>query len=271
MSVRPCAETTPEMSDGLARFVISLRNGSETQMGGLERYHAASTRLGYAGARDFEDIFIGSYTDDPEKAVGDLLEAIGVTRECLTDKGFDTLLRQMWQGGATDRFDSTQGVFYTARHIVKTGKIPIDDALLLAEVPEPAYDRFIDLVIHLRREWEDVSSFKQVRSEDVVAVIEVKWISASTSFSRYKDQIAKDFQRSIDRYHTLDNMYYAIPADYPQEMILEARKVMLGVFDETTGPYLKGAYGYDDAAVADARRVLEDRVYGEEFFWLIPH
>lgn len=271
MSTKPCVETTPEMSDGLARFVVSVRNGTETQMAGIERYHWASKRLGLSGARDFEEIFVGDYTDAPEKLVGDLLEAVGATKDFLTDKGMQTLVRQLWQGGATDRFDSTMGVFYTAKYLVESGKIPVTDALLLAEVPEPKYERFIDLTVHLRKSGEDVSNFKTVRSADVTAVVEVKWLSASTSFSNYKDQIAKDLQRSIDRYHTLDNMYYAVPDDYPGERIIEAQRVVLDVFDETTGPYLKNAYGYDDAAVADARRVLENRLDGEEFFWRIPH
>jgi hypothetical protein len=231
--------------------------------------------------RHLEDIFIPGRFVDADTVMHDLVEGFGRVKDYLTDKGKVAIYRQVMRNNLQDMTEKMLGVVYVVEHVMQDARFGPPLALILAEVNEADFGRRVDLVVLRKAAQDTVANIKTIRTEDVLALIEVKWLRPYTAINTadYRLQMYNDIWMDLSRHNDVRKIHWALPDNYQR---MDEAKAM--VKDLWNGNPRRGERGieanlrelyHDDpemlAKVDEWRDTLFARVDGDQFFIRTPH
>lgn len=230
MSASPtCITSDPQDLAAAAEFMLRVANFTPTQLAGLQRYHEISRRVGLKGIPDFVDRFrkarVKVKSSDPlvlkaayeaaAKELSDLCHMMEALNGSIVPECEEALVKALWGGGATDKFDSNVGVFY-AMHQAKLQGIAPPGTVFFTEVSSHIFGRRVDVLIYQLAPGQSPASASVSSLTDVVGLIEVKWYNPYTYFNSAHNlrEVGNDLKECLIRDKGVQSLYYAFPQSY---------------------------------------------------------
>ncbi|HET6937297.1 MAG TPA: hypothetical protein VFI19_01780 [Nocardioides sp.] len=227
-----CFDSDPTLLHPISFFLSMLDGADDVTERGIDIYERCSKLARLSGLRDFDGwlrdaTLSASARALKKKQVLDIFRILGHMDGSLTTTAQQTIVRELWHGGATDMFTSTLGELYTLRQVQRAdmataaatalGMDPSNGFLYLAQVPHfSGYRRVYDGVVILRRA-DDLPSMTRIDIDpDIVMRIETKWyLDAKKKIGSkvVREQVASDLVQSFQRDLFFRDLYYSLPAD----------------------------------------------------------
>jgi hypothetical protein len=227
-----CFDSDPTLLHPISFFLSMLDGADDITERGIDIYERSSALARLSGLRDFDGwlrdaTLSASARALKKKQVLDIFRILGHMDGSLTTTAQQTLVRELWHGGATDKFTSTLGELYTLRQVQRAdmataaaralGKDPGNGFLYLSQVPHvTGYRRIYDGVVILKRPGDLPSMTRFDIDADIVMRIETKWYldaGSNIASDAVRDQLASDLVQSFQRDLFFRDLYYALPAD----------------------------------------------------------
>lgn len=240
---------------------------SDLEKSGYHRYEQISDRMGRDSIGRLREVFAKDKLDDPVKSIKDLFAMLAELDGIATTKAEETLVKQLWQGGAVELYRPTLGVIYAANHVRKRASdfgLVDGEYFFVVELGDPDYHRRVDLVAYRKQPGDTVDNITTIREDDVLFSVEVKWYSSNTSVTtseHNRSEIMMDLMRSLDRSNAFADLYYAVPTDYDLEKTGDIASEILRIFDDEITDTLQNApYNRSSTYIGARRSDLEDRI-----------